>query len=99
MRRTGWGFDCNMVQYWILDACNHFNKLTNCVILKSITDMENHWERLHHLLSDTQNKVDLNIETKKLYNELNMLKDLILSLIYQQYEPQRNDILDIAPVV
>ena len=32
MRRTGWGFDCNMVQYWILDACNHFNKLTNCVI-------------------------------------------------------------------
>ena len=58
---------------------------------KSITDMENHWERLHHLLSDTQNKVDLNIETKKLYNELNMLKDLILS-----YEKWANTVESVA---
>jgi DNA-binding transcriptional regulator GbsR (MarR family) len=53
--------------------------------------MENHWERLHHLLSDTQNKVDLNIETKKLYNELNMLKDLILS-----YEKWANTVESVA---
>lgn len=53
--------------------------------------MENRWERLHHLLSDTQNKVDLNIETKKLYNELNMLKDLILS-----YEKWANTVESVA---
>ena len=43
------------------------------------------------MLSDTQNKVDLNIETKKLYNELNMLKDLILS-----YEKWANTVESVA---
>lgn len=56
-----------------------------------ITDLENRWERLHHLLSDTQNKVDLNIETKKLYNELNTLKELI-----QSYEKWANTVESVA---
>ncbi|XP_063403799.1 dystrophin-like isoform X1 [Mytilus trossulus] len=58
---------------------------------KVITDLENRWERLHHLLSDTQNKVDLNIETKKLYNELNTLKELI-----QSYEKWANTVESVA---
>ena len=58
---------------------------------KLITDLENRWERLHHLLSDTQNKVDLNIETKKLYSELNTLKELI-----QSYEKWASTVESVA---
>ena len=41
--------------------------------------LERRWEKLKQQLSETQGKVNLNIETKKLYNELHALQEVMSS--------------------
>ncbi|XP_069136952.1 dystrophin-like isoform X1 [Argopecten irradians] len=47
------------------------------VLQKSIKDLDQRWEQLHRLLADTQVQVDLNMETKKFYDELHALQELM----------------------
>ena len=42
-------------------------------------NLERRWEKLKQQLSETQDKVNLNIERKKLYDELHALKEVMSS--------------------
>ena len=42
-------------------------------------NLERRWEKLKQQLSETQKKVNLNIETKKLYHELHALQEVMSS--------------------
>ena len=42
-------------------------------------NLERRWEKLKQQLSETQEKVNLNIERKKLYDELHALQEVLLS--------------------
>jgi len=48
-------------------------------LARSTAELEQRWETLNKLLSDTQLAVDLNIETKKFYDELHSLQELMAS--------------------
>ncbi|KAJ8315396.1 hypothetical protein KUTeg_007546 [Tegillarca granosa] len=46
---------------------------------QAVADLEKRWEELNRLLVDTQNKVDLNFQIKKFYDELHALQELNIS--------------------
>ncbi|XP_053396069.1 dystrophin-like isoform X7 [Mercenaria mercenaria] len=46
-------------------------------VSKSTNNLEKRWETLQKMLSETKKKVDLNVDSKKFYDELNSLQDLV----------------------
>lgn len=44
---------------------------------KSTQQLDQRWEKLQRLMADTQIQVDLNMETKKFYDELHGLQELM----------------------
>lgn len=46
---------------------------------QATVELEARWEELNRLLGDTQNKVDLNFQIKKFYDELHALQELNVS--------------------
>ncbi|XP_041352153.1 dystrophin-like isoform X2 [Gigantopelta aegis] len=69
-------------------------KISGCPndsVLAVTHKLENRWEEINKLLSQTQNKVDMNIETKKFYGELSSLQELIVS-----YEKWMSTVEEIA---
>ena len=46
-------------------------------VTKSTNNLEKRWESLQKMLSETKKKVEYNVNSKKFYDELNSLKDLV----------------------
>ncbi|XP_067674722.1 dystrophin-like isoform X3 [Haliotis asinina] len=63
-------------------------------IVKATRQVEERWDHINKKLSETQNRVDLNMETKKFYSELATLQELMAS--YEKWVTTAERIADEA---